>query len=83
MTAASILAEMGPDMSQFAAAKQLASWAGICPGNNRTAGKSKHGRIKKASKFLMAALVQAGLGGRAQTGLSVSAQVSSLDAQPA
>jgi transposase len=60
MTAASILAEIGPDMSQFESAKHLSNWVGICPGNNRSAGKSKRSRIKKANKFLLAALVQAG-----------------------
>jgi transposase len=60
MTAATVLAEVGGDMGPFESAKHLASWAGICPGNNRSAGKSKHSRIKKGNKFLLAALVQAG-----------------------
>ena len=60
MVAACILAEVGPDMSHFESAKHLCSWAGICPGNNRSAGKSKSSRIKKANPFLLAALVQAG-----------------------
>jgi transposase len=60
MTAATILAEIGPDMSPFESAKKLCSWAGLCPGNNRSAGKSKHSRIKKGNRSLLAALVQAG-----------------------
>jgi hypothetical protein len=59
MTAASILAEIGPDMSPFETAKNLSKWVGICPGNNRTAGKTKHSRIDRGNKFLLAALVQA------------------------
>lgn len=60
MTAAIILAEIGADMSQFRSAKSLTNWTGICPGNNRSAGKSKKGRIKRAGSFLLPALVQAG-----------------------
>ena len=62
MTAASILAEIGPDMNQFRSAKSLCSWSGICPGNNRSAGKSKQSHIKKGNKFLLAALAEAGWG---------------------
>lgn len=62
MTAASILAEIGSDMGQFETAKNLCSWSGICPGNNRSAGKSKHSHIKKGNKFLLAALAEAGWG---------------------
>lgn len=59
MSAASILAEIGPDMTPFPNARALNKWGGICPGNNRSAGKSKHSHIRKANKFLLAALVEA------------------------
>ena len=54
-----VVAEIGVDMSQFPTAKQLASWAGMCPGNNESAGKRKSGKTSKGSRYLRAALVQA------------------------
>jgi transposase len=54
-----VVAEIGVDMRQFPTAKGLASWAGMCPGNNESAGKRKSGKTSKGSRYLRAALVQA------------------------
>jgi transposase len=57
--AAVIIAEMGVDMSVFASVSQLASWAGLCPGNNESAGKRKSSHITKGNVYLKTALVEA------------------------
>jgi len=54
-----IIAELGVDMSVFPSVSQLASWAGVCPGNNESAGKRKSSRIPKGNVYLKTALVEA------------------------
>ena len=57
--AAVIIAELGVDMSVFENVSQLASWAGVCSGNNESAGKRKSSRIPKGNVYLKTALVEA------------------------
>jgi transposase len=60
-TAEVIIAEIGVDMSVFPTAKQLASWAGMCPGNDQSAGKRRSGKTRKGSKWLDWALEEAAM----------------------
>ena len=50
--AAMLLVEIGTNMALFAGSDHLASWAGMCPGNNRSAGKRKNERQRKANSYV-------------------------------
>lgn len=58
-TAQVLIAEIGIDMGVFPTADHLASWCGVAPGNNRSAGKQRTGRTNPASPWLTDALIQA------------------------
>lgn len=58
-TSASLLAEIGSDMSVFSGPGHLASWAGVCPGNDESAGKRRSGRSRKGNVHLRSTLVEA------------------------
>jgi transposase len=58
-TAEVMVAELGTDMDVFPTSGHLASWAGVCPGNNRSAGKARSGRTTKGDRWLRRALTQA------------------------
>jgi transposase len=58
LAATMILAEIGRDMSRFPTAGHLLAWAGLCPGQNESAGKRKSSRLRKGAPWLKTTLVQ-------------------------
>lgn len=57
--AKNIIAVIGTDMSRFPTAQHLCSWAGLCPGNNESAGKRRSGKSRKGNRLLKTTLTQA------------------------
>ena len=54
-----ILSEIGPEAAAFPSSEQLASWIGVCPGSQESAGENHSGRCAKGNRFLRRVLCQA------------------------
>ena len=72
--AISIVAETGADMTRFATAGHLCSWAGMCPGQNESAGKRRSGKTRQGNRYLRATLIQAALGAMRTRGSALQAK---------
>jgi transposase len=58
LSAITILAEIGRDMSRFPTARHLIAWAGLCPGQHESAGKRKSSRLRRGAPWLKTMLMQ-------------------------
>lgn len=77
-SAKTILSVIGTDMSRFPTAAHLASWAGVCPGNNESAGKRRSGKTRRGNSLLRTTLVLCAQGASRAKGSFFAAQYSRL-----
>ena len=75
-----LVAEVGPTVEAFPSAADMVSWAGICPGNNQTAGKRKSGTTRGGNPWLRRALCEAAWAASKSKGTYLQAQFRRLSA---
>lgn len=76
-----LLAEIGTDMSRFPTAGHLISWAGLCPGNDESAGKRRSTRMRKGAPWLKTTLIQCAWAAARKKGSYLQAQFYRLRAR--
>lgn len=80
-TAQTLVAELSTDLSRFPTHRHLNSWAGLCPGNDESAGKRRSGKMRKGNPWLRSAVIEAAQAAARTRGTYLSAQYHRLAAR--